>query len=90
VFKPSHDRIDPWLNQSDAARLLKIAPKTLRLAVGAGEINANHPLPDGPWISSRADLSSAAARAIIERARQNPKYPTGSHPDQPNLFSSIT
>ena len=24
-----------------------------------------------------------------ERARQNPKYPTGSHPDQQSLFSSI-
>ena len=25
-----------------------------------------------------------------ERARQNPKYPAGSHPDQQNLFSSTT
>ena len=25
-----------------------------------------------------------------ERARQNPKHPTGSHPDQQSLFSSMT
>jgi hypothetical protein len=26
---------------------------------------------------------------ITERTRKNPKYPTGSHPDQQSLFSSI-
>jgi hypothetical protein len=53
----------------------------------AGEIEAIQ--PDGPWIFSRPALSTASARAVTERARQNPKYPTGSHPDQQNLFSSI-
>jgi hypothetical protein len=90
VHKPAEDRIEPWLNLSRAARLLEIAPKTLRLAAEVGEIRAIHPLPDGPWIFSRADLSSSAALAIAERARQNPKYPTGSHSAQQNLFSSIT
>ena len=90
VFKPTDDGIEPWLNLSKAARLLKVAPKTLRLAAEAGEIKAMHPLPDGPWIFSRADLSAPAACAITERARQNPKYPAGSHPDQQSLFSSIT
>ena len=90
VFKPADDGIEPWLNLSKAARLLKIAPKTLRLAAEAGEIAAIHPLPEGPWIFARADLSASTAQAITKRARQNPKYPTGSHPDQQNLFSSTT
>ena len=90
VFKADDDGIEPWLNLGKAAQLLEIAPKTLRLAAEAGEISAVHPLPDGPWIFSRADLSSPPARAIASRARQNPKYPTGSHPDQQNLFSSTT
>jgi hypothetical protein len=90
VFKPAEDGIEPWLNLSNAAKLLKIASKTLRLAAQAGEIEAVHPLPDGPWIFSRAALTTSAARSIAERARQNPKYPTGSHPDQQGLFSSIT
>src|SRR4029077_327032 len=59
VFKLADDGIEPWLNLSKAARLLKVAPKTLRLAAEAGEIKAIHPLPDGPWIFSRADLSSS-------------------------------
>lgn len=90
VFKADDDGIEPWLNLSKAALLLEIAPKTLRLAAQAGEIGAVHPLPDGPWIFSRAALASSAARAIAGRARHNPKYPTGSHPDQKNLFPSIT
>jgi len=90
VFKPAGDDIEPWLNLSKAARLLHVAPRTLRLAAQAGEIEALHPLPDGPWIFSRTVLSTSPARAITTRARQNPKYPTGSHPDQQNLFSSTT
>ena len=90
VFKPAEDGIEPWLNLSNAAKLLQIAPKTLRLAAEAGEIEAIHPLPDGPWIFARAALTTSAARSITERARQNPRYPAGSHPGQQSLFSSIT
>jgi len=90
VYKSADDGIEPWLNLSRAARWLHVSPRTLRLAAQAGEIAAIHPLPDGPWIFSRTVLSTASARAISDRARQNPKYPTGSHPDQQNLFSSIT
>ena len=90
VFKPAQDGIEPWLNLSNAAQLLHVAPKTLRLAAEAGEIEAVHPLPDGPWIFSRAVLAAPPANAITERARQNPRHPTGSHPDQQSLFSSIT
>src|SRR5256884_9657030 len=90
VYKPAADGIEPWLNLNNAARLLQVAPKTLRVAAEAGEIEALHPLPDGPWIFSRAVLSTAPARAITERARQNPRHPAGSHPDQQSLFSSMT
>src|SRR3954447_2697997 len=90
VFKPAEDGGEPWLNLSDAAKLLKVAPKTLRLAAEAGTIDGCHPLPDGPWIFARAVLASPSAQTITERARRNPKYPTGSHPDQQNLFPPIT
>jgi hypothetical protein len=90
VFKPAEDGIEPWLNLSNAAQILKIAPKTLRLAAEAGEIESIHPLSDGPWIFARAALTMSAAQSITERARLNPKYPAGSHPDQQSLFSSIT
>jgi hypothetical protein len=90
VFKPDEGGVEPWLNLSDAAKLLKITPKTLRLAAEAGMINGCHPLPDGPWIFARAVLASPSAQTITERARRNPKYPTGSSPDQQNLFAPMT
>ncbi len=90
VHRPADNGIEPWLNLSDAARLLHVSSKTLRLAAEAGEIDATHPLPDGPWIFSRVSLAATATRAIVDRARRNPKYPTGSHPDQKSLFPSAT
>ena len=90
VYNPADNGIEPWLNLGAAAKLLQVTPKTLRLASEAGEIEAIHPLPEGPWIFSRATLSTSSARAITERARQNPKHPTGSHLDQQNLFPSMT
>src|SRR5512134_1392379 len=88
VFRPAPDGEEPWLNLSKAARLIGVAPKTLRLAAEGGEIEGAHPLPDGPWIFSRSALAEPEAQRIVHRARQNPKYPTGLHPDQQNLFSS--
>src|SRR4029077_438910 len=90
VFRRTEDGVEPWLNLSDAARLLHVAPKTLRLAAEAAEIEAVHPLPDGPWIFARTALTTDAAGSITERARRNPKSPAGSHPAQQSLFSSIT
>ena len=88
VYKLAQDGIEPWLNLGDAARVLKIAPKTLRLAAEAGEIESVHPLPDGPWIFARAALATSAAQSITKRARLNPRYPAGSHPGQQSLFFS--
>lgn len=90
VFRTATDGHAPWLNLSQAARHIGVAPKTLRIAAEAGEIEGIHPLPEGPWIFSRTELDGSAAHHLAKRARQNPKYPTGSHPDQQSLFSSIT
>jgi len=67
-----------------------VAPKTLRIAAEAGEIEGIHPLPEGSWIFNRIELDESATHHLAKRARQNPKYPTGSHPDQQSLFSSTT
>ena len=90
VYRPTPDGIEPYLNLSKAARLLGIAPKTLRIAAESGEIEAIHPLPDGPWIFSRSALTGSEAQTIVMRARTSASYPTGLHPDQQNLFSSTT
>lgn len=88
VFKPDPSGLDPWLNLSSAAKLLGVAPKTLRSAAEAGEIEADHPLADGPWVFERTELSKTAAQQLKKRAQQNPKSPAVSDPDQQNLFSS--
>lgn len=90
VFRPQVDGVEPWLNLGGAAKLLGITPKTLRLAAEAGQIEGAHPLPDGPWIFSRSKLATPQAHQILDRARQNSRHPTGSHPDQENLFPSTT
>ncbi len=89
VHRPAPDGIEPWLNLTRAARLLHITPKTLRRAAENGEIDAVHPLADGPWIFSRPVLEGEAAKALVERARSRPKHPAGPHPDQQNLFPSM-
>ena len=90
VYRPAQNGMEPYLNLSKAARLLSITPKTLRLAAEAGEIDALHPLPDGPWIFSREVLAGSEAQMIVSRTRSSAKYPTGPHPDQQNLFPSTT
>jgi len=89
-YRPSEDGREPWLNLTKAAAYLGISAKTLRLASECGEIEALHPLADGPWIFSRATLDRPATQAVVERARQSANHAAGPHPDQQNLFSSMT
>jgi hypothetical protein len=90
VWRPAADGIEPWLNLTRAAQFLGISQKTLRLAAERREIDAVHPLPEGPWIFSRADLEGPAARTIVERVRQGARHPMGLHPKQQSLFPSTT
>ena len=90
VFKPDPYDHNPWLNLSSAAKLLGVAPRTLRLAAEAGEIEAEHPLADGPWVFERTELLKPAAQKLKKRVRQTSKHPTAPHQDQQNLFPSIT
>ena len=90
VWRPAADGVEPWLNLTRAAKLLGISQKTLRLAAEGGEIDAVHPLADGPWIFSRSDLEAPSAQTIAERARQRAWHPKGPCPGQQTLFPSTT
>lgn len=74
-----------WLNLTEAAALVGLSPRTLRLAVERGEITAEHPLSEGPWIFQRNALGTDAARALVQRVRQGdtPAVP----PDQQRAFT---
>jgi DNA invertase Pin-like site-specific DNA recombinase len=62
-----------WMNLTEAAHLLGVSARTLRLAVELGEIEADHPLPDGPWVFNRSALSTEAAACLVERAQRRSK-----------------
>jgi DNA invertase Pin-like site-specific DNA recombinase len=89
VHRPADDGVEPWLNLTKAAAHLGISAKTLRMAAENAEIESLHPLSDGPWIFSRDTLHGPAACALVERARQTARHPTGPHANQQNLFSSM-
>ena len=90
VYREAADGVEPWLNLGGAAAIVGVAPRTLRLAVERGDIDAAHPLENGPWIFSRADLDSTAARDLALRARAHPRHPALPDAAQQNLFSSTT
>ena len=88
VHRPAEDGIEPWLNLTQAASVVGVAAKTLRLAAQRGDIAAIHPLNDGPWLFRRTDLNGLAARDLPIRARTGAKAPAGPAPNQQTLFTS--
>ncbi len=90
VYREAEDGIEPWLNLSQAAAVVGVAARTLRLAAARGEIDARHPLEDGPWLFRRADLDSPAAQNLLSRARTNPKHLAVPDPAQQTLLLSMT
>lgn len=74
-----------WLTLTESAKLLDVSTRTLRLAIERGEIAAEHPLGDGPWILHRDQLTTEAAQAISERARNRQRNPAVPSPNQKTL-----
>ena len=79
-----------WMNLNEAARVLGISPRTLRLAVERGDINAAHPLPDGPWVFHRQALEAPAAVALVARVRDRNHRPVIPNSQQRALVFSGT
>jgi hypothetical protein len=87
-YKP--DQQQPWINLTDAAALLDISPRTLRLAIDRGEIPADHPLADGPWVISRDTLEAKAAQTLKQRVRTGQRRPSILHSEQHECLFSTT
>jgi len=96
----SHHKISVYSRQArdsegcmtltQAAKALSITAKTLRLAAERGEIVAQHPLSDGPWLFNRAAVETPAAYAIAQRSKRNSHTPAGHDSRQQNLSFSMT
>ena len=89
-YKAESEDSKNWLNLTQAAQSLGVSSTTLRLAVERGEIEAEHPLPDGPWIFSRTVLQSGGARNLVERVQRTlqPRK-TDAATQQHQLFNDI-
>ncbi len=90
VYRRQPVDAEEWMNLTRSAALLGVSPKTLRLAAEQREIEAAHPLADGPWLFRRSTLRSEAATRLVERIRDRRSPPAGRATPQPDLFLSMT
>jgi DNA invertase Pin-like site-specific DNA recombinase len=90
VYCPAKTGGEPWLNLRHAAALVGVAPRTLRLAAERGEIDALHPLGDGPWLFKRGELEGPVAQNIALRAQRNSRHLAVSSLRQQSLFPATT
>ena len=67
---------------TEAAISLGVSGRTLRLAVERGEIEAEHPLADGPWVINQSALETDVAASFVERVRRNNREPAIPTPQQ--------
>lgn len=91
---PCHSRErcqqEGWLKLNEAAALLGVSPRTLRLAIERGEIAGDHPLADGPWVINRRELETAAAQELARRAHNRSRSPAKPAAEQQSLGFSST
>jgi hypothetical protein len=80
----------PWMNLTEAAKHLGMSARTLRLAVERGEIEAQHPLTDGPWVFNRETLQTAAAATLIARVNGRNRQPAIPNTEQAAFEFSST
>ena len=83
-YRPETCASEGWMNLTTAAKYLGVSPQTLRLAAERGDIPAQHPLSDGPWVFNRDALQTEAATQLVERVRNRnatPAKPTAGQLD---------
>jgi hypothetical protein len=81
AYNNDKETAEGWMNLTKAAAFLAVSPRTLRLAVDRGEIQAEHPLSDGPWIFRKHVLESEAAIEFVRRVRrEQPAVRTNAQP----------
>ncbi len=90
VYRPETAEADGWMNLTRAAAVLGVSPKTLRLAAEQRQIEAEHPLEEGPWLFMRSTLQSEAAKCLVDRVRSRRATPAGQRNRQSDLFVSMT
>jgi len=79
-----------WLNLSQAARLVGVANRTLRVAIERGFIAAERPIACGPWVLNKQTLQSDEAVRFVQRVRFGKSQPAVLSSAQATLDLSTT
>lgn len=90
VYSEERCAKEGWLNLTQAAHLVGVSARTLRLAVERGEVKAERPLAIGPWIFNRVDLGAKTSAALVARARAHQRGREIPSEQQGNLELSTT
>ena len=89
-YIPEQRTEQPWLNLTEAAHALGVSARTLRIAAEHGEIPAEHPLPDGPWVFTRGALQGATVSGFLRRVGLHRTGSAIPSPGQASLDLSST
>ena len=89
-YSAERRRAEGWLTLTEAAEQLHISGITLRLAIERGEIEAEHPLANGPWVLNRRTLETEKAVRFAERLRRQRRNPVLEVSDQGLIDFSAT
>jgi len=79
-----------WMNLSQAARLVGVSNRTLRLAIERGYIAAERPIACGPWVLNKQSLENEKASRLLDRVRLGKSSPTVPSSEQATLDLSTT
>src|SRR5947209_6728268 len=89
-YSPENKEAKGWMNLTEAAACLHVSARTVRLAIDAGELQAEHPLSDGPWLVNRQELMSDNAQRLKLRASRGGRRPAIPPENQNDLQFSST
>ena len=82
AYSADRRKTEGWLTLTEAADHLQISGITLRLAIERGELEAEHPLANGPWVINRSALEKDKALRFAERTRRQHRQPVLDVSDQ--------
>jgi hypothetical protein len=74
-YSADRRRAKGWLTLTEAADHLQMSSITLRLVIERGDIEAEHPLANGPWVINRCALETEKAVQFAERIRGQRRNP---------------
>src|SRR5262245_38475540 len=90
AYSADRRKAEGWLTLTEAAEHLQISGITLRLAIERREVEAEHPLANGPWVINRRALETEKVLAFAERIRSQRRTPVLAVPDQAAIDFSVT